>query len=629
MMAQKTYMLTREDMENDPLIGKQLGAYFIQAKIGEGGMAQVYKAYHARLRREVAIKVILPQIADQSGFRERFEREAQLSASLEQRNIVAVYDFGDLDNLTYLVMQYVGGGTLRELLRKRGYLDIQQATHYTIQMARALHHAHQRGIVHRDVKPQNMLISASNPNEILLSDFGIAKIFDSNNNHETLLHTASGKMNLDPSLTNVDQMVGTAEYMAPEQINRQPVDARTDVYSLGIVFFQMLTGQVPFSSTTIQGLLYQHVYTAPKSVRSINPNVPEVLENIIFRAMAKAPEQRFPSAEAMAQALEATLQNVARPPSLETYTTSQGQSSLDAMTHPSMNRPVQATDAYNGQQSTPGTYPVNQPIPGSNAPTTGTTGINSIAIPPHSKAQKKFQVSYLLYLIVALLSIGLLANNVALPWLCNQGLFCLGTTPSTLHSTTLTSFTENFQNNARNWSLTQEGLTALPGNGQYVLGVTDGNTYFPHPDPMGTANGPLPQNFTLSLNIKETQGSPTTRYGLIFRLQGSTSNVSSYAFVIDGQRNYYLEKFTANTLSNVFEGQSTSIHALNQANTLQVTVRGSTFSFTINQQVITIPGSATTTYTDTDHPWTGGQLGILLDGTNTKFVVDSVVLVTQ
>ena len=210
-------------------------------------------------------------------------------------------------------MQYVGGGTLRDLLRQKGRLEIRQAIQYSVQMARALHHAHQRGIVHRDVKPQNMLISASDPNEILLSDFGIAKIFDSSSNHETLLQTAPGKMNSDPSQTSADQMVGTADYMAPEQINRQPVDARTDVYALGIVFFQMLSGQVPFTSTTIQGLLFQQVYTPPKPVRELNPNVPEVLEKIILRALAKAPEQRFPSAEAMAQALEAALTQSTHP----------------------------------------------------------------------------------------------------------------------------------------------------------------------------------------------------------------------------------------------------------------------------------------------------------------------------
>ena len=147
-------------MENDPFIGQQLGAYTIQSKLGEGGMARVYKGYHARLRREVAIKVILSQIADKEGFKARFEREAQLIASLQHPNIVAVYDFGETGNVTYLVMQYVGGGTLRDQLRGGHALDPRQAILYCQEMAKALHHAHLRGIVHRDVKPQNMLVSA-------------------------------------------------------------------------------------------------------------------------------------------------------------------------------------------------------------------------------------------------------------------------------------------------------------------------------------------------------------------------------------------------------------------------------------------------------------------------------------
>jgi serine/threonine protein kinase len=286
------------------MIGRRLGAYFIQEKIGEGGMAQVYKAYHERLRRDVAIKIILPQIADQHGFRERFEREAQLIASLEYRNIVAVYDFGEVSNITYLVMQYVGGGTLRDRMLREGRIEPHLAVQYAVQMARALHHAHLRGIVHRDVKPQNMLISSSDTNELLLSDFGIAKLFDSSS-QETVSYGISAKGPYNPSLTSVDQLVGTAEYMAPEQVNRQHVDARTDVYALGIVLFQMLTGRIPFSSTTVDGLLYQHVFATPMAAREVNPSVPQALEQIIFRALAKAPEHRFQSAEAMAVALEA------------------------------------------------------------------------------------------------------------------------------------------------------------------------------------------------------------------------------------------------------------------------------------------------------------------------------------
>jgi serine/threonine protein kinase len=624
-------------MENDPLIGKQLGAYLIQSGLGEGGMALVYKAYHARLRREVAIKVILPQIADQAGFRERFEREAQLIASLEHRNIVAVYDFGDLDNFTYLVMQYVGGGTLRDRLRRQGQLEIQQAIHYTIQMARALHHAHQRGIVHRDVKPQNMLLSASDPNEILLSDFGIAKIFD-DSHQETLLQSAPGRLHNDPSLTSADQMIGTADYMAPEQINRQPVDARTDVYALGIVFFQMLTGQVPFTSTTIQGLLFQHVYTPPKPVRELNPNVPEALEKIIFRALAKAPAERFPSAEAMAQALEAartsttTLFNT--PHMHSGYTSIPGQPALDAVTSPSLNRPPSAYPSLYGQQgqpSAPGANTFNPPVTRSNTPI---TGINSYSIAPPTRpiVRKKFRISYILYAIVALLAVGLLFTSVVSPWLCGQGLLCLGSSsgsPGGSTGGTLTSFTENFQNNDRNWSLSQKGLTAQVQNNQYLLSVADGNTYFPHPDPLGTANGPLPQNFTLTVQITETQGSPSTVYGLVFRLQGSTSNVDSYTFEIDGQRNYYLVKYTANKSSNLLQGQSTTIQASNQPNTLQVTVRSNVFSFKINGQNVVIPNTSNNTYTDNSQPWTGGQLGILVSGTNTQFTVTSVALVIQ
>src|SRR5690348_16489003 len=141
-------------MEHDSLIGEQLGAYLIQSELGEGAMAMVYKAYQARLRRDVAIKVIRAEIADHAEFQVRFEREAQLIARLEHPNIVAVYDFGEVKALTYLVMQYVGGGTLRDQMRGGQPLEPHRAANYALQMARALHHAHKHGIVHRDVKPQ-------------------------------------------------------------------------------------------------------------------------------------------------------------------------------------------------------------------------------------------------------------------------------------------------------------------------------------------------------------------------------------------------------------------------------------------------------------------------------------------
>src|SRR5256714_7261303 len=363
-------------------------------------MAQVYKAHHARLRREVAIKVILPQVADQSGFRERFEREAQLIASLEHRNIVAVYDFGEIGNLSYLVMQYVGGGTLRDLLRREGRIEPQRAIQYAIQMSRALHHAHQLGIVHLDVKPQNMLISASDPNEILLSDFGIAKLFDSGSSQETMLTRAPGNVSNDLSLTSVDQMVGTAEYMAPEQINKQRVDARTDVYAMGIVLFQMLTGQVPFSSTTIQGLLFQHVYTPPRPIREVNPSISPAVEQIILQALAKAPAHRYQSAEAMAQALERAAPLSTHPlstPSTTNYASSYGQSSVDPVTH--LSQPSSARSYYK-QQSFPGIAPANQPV----TTVMQASSSGSMAAPVRLQPKRKLRFNYLLYSGILLVS---------------------------------------------------------------------------------------------------------------------------------------------------------------------------------------------------------------------------------
>src|SRR5258708_6211682 len=325
-------------MQNDPLIGQQLGAYHIQSKLGEGGMARVYKAYHGRLRRDVARKVIVAEIAGQQGFKARFEREAQLIASLHHPNIVAVYDFGDIGDLTYLAMQYVGGGTLRDQLRGGHALDPRLAILYCQQMARALHHAHLRGIVHRDVKPQNMLVSATDANQLLLSDFGIAKLFDSR--HEPAMPNLSGStLASDPSLTNVDQIVGTAEYMSPEQVTGKPVDARTDVYALGVVLYQALTGEVPFRSTTVPGLLYQHVYTPPAPLREINPYVPEILEQITAKALAKALEPA-----------NINITNSLSPPLPGTLSTP-GQYSSSPLTPPPQNRPSGAPPSSYGPQS--------------------------------------------------------------------------------------------------------------------------------------------------------------------------------------------------------------------------------------------------------------------------------------
>jgi len=615
-------------MENDALSGQQIGAYTVQSKLGEGGMAVVYKAYHARLRREVAIKLILSQIAQQPDFRARFEREAQLVASLQHPNIVAVYDFGDFGSQSYLVMQYVGGGTLRDRLRGGHALDPRQATLYAVQMGRALHHAHLRGIVHRDVKPQNMLILSSDPNQLLLSDFGIAKMYD--NRHEpTLVNMAGNQAAQDPSLTSVDQIVGTAEYMSPEQVNGEPVDARTDVYALGVVLFQMLTGEAPFQSTTVQGLLFQHVHTPPRPIREVNPYVSDTLAYIVARALAKTPAARFQSAEEMAQALEAANVNATYrlAPSQPLAPTSYGVPPQgDAPTSPSLNR--QSLYSQPSQVNAPGVASsygpqptfTNTPPYGSSARITNPSGAGMLTPPLRRPARRQQPISYIITAAVLLLALVLI--------LAKTGVLPIFNSNSNASSNIAQPFTENFQNNDRNWTNgTINNLTSSITGNQYMLTIqnapTGGNTYFPHPD-IGT----LPDKFTLTITMEQTRGDGS--YGLAFHeSENASGGVSCYALVIyargPSSGSYQVLKYNPNLVNSYTTlGESTSpaIKAgYNQSNKLQVVVNGGSFSFSINDH----PLSGTIT---PDTAYSGGQLAIFVSGTNAAFVVQQVTLTT-
>lgn len=265
------------------LIGQQFGPYKITEKLGEGGMAVVYKGYQQSLNRYVAIKVLRQELAQDEEFVARFRREALAVADLSHPNILHVYDAGFVQGMYYIVMAYVDGGSLRDLVCQ-GPLETDYALSIAAQVADALHHAHQRGVVHRDVKPNNILLSRDG--RPLLSDFGIAKA----------LHESSG-------LTRTGMSIGTPEYMAPEQIQGQKVDGRTDIYALGIVLYEMLVGWSPFSSTTPVAALYKQVNEPPPPLRQANINIPPWLEAVVNRALAKSPQERYQQASDFAEAL--------------------------------------------------------------------------------------------------------------------------------------------------------------------------------------------------------------------------------------------------------------------------------------------------------------------------------------
>ena len=618
-------------LERDPLIGRRLGAYQIQLKLGEGGMARVYKAYHERLRRDVAIKIILSQIAGQSDFRARFEREAQLIASLEHPNIVAVYDFGEEGTIPYLVMQYVGGGTLRDQLQDEYPLAPQQAANYALQMARALHSAHRRGIVHRDVKPQNMLVSAQNRDQLLLSDFGIAKLFDSTQDY-TLPDTPAGNATYNRGQTSADQILGTLEYMAPEQINRTEVDARTDVYALGVVLFQMLTGRVPFLSTTTTGLMYQHVHTPPPMVSELNPVVPGILVQITARALAKAPEARFQSAEAMAQALESALNGgkyktgeqgqpisplgYARPSG--NYTGQPFGYGSDMQTAPRMPsyQPPAVPETTYGQQ-------FSQPIQGQNTrpgtrpfehSTTANGQQNIIPAPPGTHARKPISMQMILGIVVLVVALALLVMRF-------QSISGPANPPTVQSTGPATAFTETFANNNAGWTEGSiNGLTASVSAGHYTLNTGPQNTFFPYP----TKIGMLPKQFTLTAQIKQDQGNTSVFYGITFYMTAQNGQTkTAFAFVITSNGLYDVLRYdNNNTSSALWTGQSTSIHTIHQNNILQAIVHNGTFSFKINGQTMALKNGPSTK----DTTYASGQLGLVVTGPNAQFTATKVQL---
>ena len=257
--------------------GSQFGGYRIEAIAGRGGMGVVYRATQPALERTVALKLITPYFADDPEFRERFKRESRLAASIEHPNVIPVYEAGEHDGVLFLAMRYVEGTDLGSLLEREGRLDPLRAARFVAHLAAALDAAHEAGLVHRDVKPANALVAGHD--HVYLTDFGLTK------------RAASAS-----ALTKTGQMVGTVDYVAPEQVEGGSVDARTDVYSLGCVLYHLLTGRVPYDKPSELAKLFAHVNDPPPVPSASVPGLPLQLDEVVARGMAKRAEDRYPSA---------------------------------------------------------------------------------------------------------------------------------------------------------------------------------------------------------------------------------------------------------------------------------------------------------------------------------------------
>jgi eukaryotic-like serine/threonine-protein kinase len=284
------------------MVGEVLAErYLLEELVGTGGMSSVFRAHDQLLDRKVALKVLHQQYSDDADYVERFRREARSVASLSHPNIVTVIDRGEHQGRQFIVFEYVDGENLKRLIERSGPLPVEQALEVAIQIARGLSFAHQEGLVHRDVKPQNVLLNGDGRAKV--TDFGIARSLD-----------------VKHGLTQTGTVLGTSDYIAPEQAQGQRVDEHTDVYSLGVVLYELLTREVPFPGENFVAVAMRHINEEPPSVAQRRPDVPPRVEAAVRRAMQKEPSDRFPSMDAFCRELQACLgelqstQVVAPPP---------------------------------------------------------------------------------------------------------------------------------------------------------------------------------------------------------------------------------------------------------------------------------------------------------------------------
>ncbi len=597
------------------LAGHTLGNCTLMSLLGQGGMGAVYLAHQARPSRNVAVKVLLPgSVTNDQVYQEflaRFRREADVIAKLEHVNIMPIYEYGEQDGLAYLVMPHLTGGSLRDVLLRRGRLSAAEAVPYIEQAGSALDYAHAQGVIHRDLKPANFLLHADG--RLVLADFGIARMIEKSN--------TSGA-----TLTSAGTIIGTPEYMAPEMVSGENVDYRADIYELGVVLFQILSGHVPFTASSPFTIAVKHIQQALPLLHQADPSIPAGVDNVIQIATAKKREDRYPSGQAMSQALRSASTGAApatndwRSPS--TILPQGGQplaTEQPLVLSPSMQRPPQNTPAYqNPSTGTPfntATAYASQP-PGAYGQTPYPPAAQPYAT-QYSAPKKSGPWGVIIGLLIAIAIIGGGAFAAV-------QFFGLG------HNL-LASMTTGSSVTGSNGSTQSSGLVALP-TGTAVYSTTGPNCGV-HPHAWTTfrttarcaiektvIHNTAGQNQVGGLFLSSLQNYPAN-YAVKARLQLDSANptgfglylrsnpAGGYIFLINpgGSWSFYSYNNNTGALNTIQTGSVTFKNPYAPV-TITVASNGSQFSFYTDGTLI---GNAT------DATYASGGVGIAIDGGGT------------
>jgi len=602
--------------------GFTLGRYELRRRIAQGGMSEIYLAYDRRLRRQVAIKVLYGRDVS---FVRRFEREALAVGALSHNHILPLYDFGEQSPWYYLVMPYVEGGTLRDYLLRRKQLTLEEAASFVDQIAAALQYAHDSKVVHRDVKPSNILLRQDG--YAYLVDFGLAK---------ALMGAES--------LTSEGAMVGTPEYMAPEQSNGES-DYRSDIYSLGVILYQMLTGRVPFMAESPVAISLKHIQTTPISPRELNSAIPPLIEEVILKAMAKDPAQRYQQAQELASAYwKALQQERAR---LKCATVISGNNPTPSLatsgetTEPAIH--LQAPTATRLSEETrqhPPIMPLLLPLTGKNEAITHELASTSLPPAQHSRRQSRHRTRRTLIallcisIILLALPLGLLTHlgqssqpvhpvqngqgdqatvNAGQPWLTATAQ-AQATTQAALAAQARAQATAGITTSIGAGQVLYSDDLTTPGGGW----IDDGSQCYFSPEGYHVRSS-VPREVAWCYSSQQQYANVIITaqarllygdiYGLVFRLSPASRHF--YVLEINSLGQYRFVRATGNNplnwLTLIDWTSSTAISSgYGHTNTFLVIASGPHFRFYINRQLIV------TTYTDT--AFSSGLIGFLVGG---------------